>query len=62
MNWKKAFGILVWIILIVLGIDLALGWINLASTLANVGGLFLLFIIVFISFKTKCFTNFKFKK
>lgn len=62
MNWKKAFGILVWIILVVLGIDLALGLINLASTLANVGGLFLLFIIVFISFKTKCFTNFKFKK
>ncbi len=62
MNWKKAFGILVWIILVVLGVDLALGWINLANTLANVGGLFLLFIIVFISFKTKCFTNFKFKK
>ena len=62
MNWKKAFRILVWIILFVLGVDLALGWINLASTLANVCGLFLLFIIVFISFKTKCFTNFKFKK
>lgn len=62
MNWKKAFRILIWIILFVLGIDLALGWINLANTLANVGGLFLLFIIVFISFKTKCFTNFKFKK
>lgn len=62
MNWKKAFRILIWIILFVLGVDLALGWINLANTLANVGGLFLLFIIVFISFKTKCFTNFKFKK
>lgn len=62
MNWKKAFGILVWIILVVLGTDTAFGWINLASTIANVGGLFLLFIIVFISFKTKCFTNFKFKK
>ena len=62
MNWKKAFGILVWIILVVLGLDLAFGWINLANTIANVGGLFLLFIIVFISFKTKCFTNFKFKK
>ena len=62
MNWKKAFGILVWIILVVLGVDLAFSWINLASTLANVGGLFLLFIIVFISSKTKCFTNFKFKK
>lgn len=62
MNWKKAFGILVWIILVVLGTDLAFSWINLACTLANVAGLFLLFIIVFISFKTKCFTNFKFKK
>lgn len=62
MNWKKAFGILVWIILVVLGIDLAFDLINLANTIANVGGLFLLFIIVFISFKTKCFTNFKFKK
>jgi hypothetical protein len=62
MNWKKAFRILVWIILVVLGVDLAFGWINLANTLANISGLFLLFIIVFISFKTKCFTNFKFKK
>lgn len=62
MNWKKAFGILVWIILVVLGLDLAFDLINLANTIANVGGLFLLFIIVFISFKTKCFTNFKFKK
>lgn len=62
MNWKKAFRILVWIILVVLGLDLAFGWINLANTIANIGGLFLLFIIVFISFKTKCFTNFKFKK
>lgn len=62
MNWKKAFEILVWFILFILGTDMALGWLNLACTLANVAGLFLLFIIVFISFKTKCFTNFKFKK
>lgn len=62
MNWKKAFGILVWIILVVLGLDLAFDLINLANTIANVGGLFLLFIIAFISSKTKCFTNFKFKK
>ena len=55
MNWKKCFYILVWIIFVILGLDLALGWLNLASTLANIGGLFLIFFIVFIS--TKFFTN-----
>lgn len=62
MNWKKTFGILVWIILVVLGLDLAFDLINLANTLANIAGTFLVLFIIFISFKTKCFTNLKFWK
>lgn len=59
MNWTNLLYILVWAILVVLGFDLALGWLNLANTLANIAGLFLIFLIVFISVKTKAFTNFK---
>ena len=62
MNWKNAFCILGWLGLIILGFDLALGWLNLANTLANIAGAFLVLIIVFISYKTKCFTNLKFWK
>ena len=62
MNWKKAFYVLVWAILTILGLDLALGWLNLANTLANIAGAFLVLIILFISYKTKCFTNLKFWK
>lgn len=59
MNWEKCFYILIWVIFVILGLDLALGWLNLANTLANIGGLFLIFFIVFIS--TKFFTK-TFKK
>lgn len=62
MNWKKAFCILVWLILTILGLDLAFGWLNLANTVANIAGAFLVLFILFISFKTKLFTNFKFIK
>ena len=62
MNWTKAFCFLAWIILFILGWDLALGWLSMASTLANIAGAFLVLFIVFISFKTKCFTKLKFWK
>ena len=59
LTWTDATYILVWLVLVILGLDLALGWLNLANTIANIGGLFLIFFITFISFKTKAFTNFK---
>lgn len=62
MSWKKAFCILAWLIITVLGLDLAFGWLNLANTIANIAGAFLVLFILFISFKTKCFTNLKFWK
>ena len=62
MNWTKAFCILVWLILFILGWDLALGWLSMANTLANIAGAFLVLFIVFISVKTQCFTNLKFWK
>lgn len=62
MNWKEAFCILAWLIIAILGLDLAFGWLNLANTIANIAGAFLVLFIIFISFKTKCFTNLKFWK
>lgn len=62
MNWKNAFLFLGWFILFILGTDLALGWLNLASTIANIAGAFLVLFIIFISFKTRCFTKLKFWK
>lgn len=62
MNWTKAFCFLAWIILFILGWDIALGWLNLANTLANIAGAFLVLFIIFISIKTKCFTKLKFWK
>ena len=64
LNWTNAVYVLVWLILVILGLDLSLGWLNLANTIANIGGLFLIFFIIFISVKTKAFTIFKnlFKK
>lgn len=62
MNWTKAFCILGWIILVILGLDLAFGWLNLANTLANIAGAFLVLFIVFISIKTKAFTKLNFWK
>jgi hypothetical protein len=62
MNWTKAFCILGWLILVILGLDLAFGWLNLANTLANIAGAFLVLFIVFISIKTKAFTKLNFWK
>ena len=62
MNWTKVFLFLGWFILFILGIDLALGWLNLANTIANIAGAFLVLFIVFISVKTRCFTKLKFWK
>lgn len=60
MNWIKAFCILVWLILFILGWDLALGWLSMASTLANIAGAFLVLFIIFIS--VKAFTKLNFWK
>ncbi len=60
MNWTKAFCVLGWFILVILGLDLAFGWLNLANTLANVAGAFLVLFIVFIS--VKAFTKLNFWK
>jgi len=62
MNWIKAFCILAWLIMAILGLDLAFGWLNLANTIANIAGAFLVLIIACISYKTRCFTNLKFWK
>jgi uncharacterized membrane protein len=62
MNWTKVFLFLGWFILFILGWDLALGWLSMASTLANIAGAFLVLFIVFISVKTRCFTKLKFWK
>ena len=62
MTWRKTFFILGWLILFILGLDLAFGWLNLANTVANIAGAFLALFIIFFFFKTKCFTNLKFWK
>jgi len=62
MNWTKVFCVLGWLILVILGLDLAFGWLNLANTLANIAGAFLVLFIVFISVKTKAFTKLNFWK
>ena len=62
MNWIKTFCILVWLIMVILGLDLAFGWLSMASTLANIAGAFLVLFIFFISVKTKAFTKLNFWK
>ena len=62
MSWNKIFCFLVWLIMFILGWDLALGWLSMANTLANIAGAFLVLFIIFISVKTKLFTNLKFWK
>lgn len=55
---KKAFVILIWAILTILGFDLAFSWINMASTIAGIAGIFLVFFIIVITIKTMFFTKF----
>lgn len=46
---KKVFFILIWAIGVIIGLDLAFSLINLACTIANIGGLFLVFAIICVS-------------
>ena len=63
MNWNNAFRILCWLVAFILSMDFAMSLINMPSTLLATTGIFLVFFIILISYKTKLFTNFKiFKK
>lgn len=59
---KKAIIISLWVICIVAVIDESLNMISKASTIENIIGLLILVLMVVISIKTKCFTDFKIKK
>ena len=52
----------VWIVLFIIGIQIALTMVSAASTVQNIIGFILLIMILVISEKTKCLTTIKLKK
>lgn len=57
-NWVK---VMIWFLAIIFFTDLAFDLIILASTIANLVGLLVIIGIVWVSVKTKCFTEINFK-
>jgi hypothetical protein len=57
-NW---FKLIIWLLAIIFLTDLAFDLIILASTIANLAGLFVIIGILWISVKTRCFTEINFK-
>lgn len=58
----KYFTVIVWFILFMVGLNLSFEMISNPSTIENVLGIFVIFAIIFISYKTKLFTNLNIKK
>lgn len=59
---NKLMKILVWVLFIITTTTWCFDLINLPSTIANCIGIVLLFVVVYISIKTKCFTIIKLTK
>lgn len=57
-NW---FKLIIWLLAIIFLTDLAFDLIILASTIANLAGLFVIIGILWVSVKTRCFTEINFK-
>lgn len=58
----KGFKILIWFITFMFLISMCLDMISKPNTIENILGLIIGYVVVFVSIKTKCFTNIKFKK
>lgn len=52
----------IWFICFVLVLDFALDMVNESSTVANVIGILIAVLAVYVSVKTECFTNINLKK
>lgn len=62
LNNKEIIKLSIWIVSFLLIFELILVMINASSTILNILGLLLMIAFITISFKTKCLTNFNFKK
>lgn len=58
----KGFKILIWFIIFMFLISMSLDMISEPNTIENIIGLIVGYITIFVSIKTRCFTNIKFKK
>ena len=58
----KYLVILIWLLFFMIGINLSLEMVSNPSLIDNLLGIFAIFAIVFITVKTKFFTNLKIKK
>lgn len=58
----KGFKILIWFITFMFLIGTSLDMISEPNTIENILGLIIGYVVVFVSIKTRCFTNIKFKK
>lgn len=58
----KGFKILIWFITFMFLINMSLDMISEPNTIENIIGLIIGYITIFVSVKTRCFINIKFKK
>lgn len=58
----KVLSVAVWIVAVVWGVSIAFHMISASNTVENIIGFFLLVIIGLVSYNTKCFLSFKFKR
>ena len=58
----KGFKILIWFITFMFLISMCLDIISEPNTIENILGLIIGYVVIFVSIKTRCFTNIKFKK
>jgi uncharacterized protein with PQ loop repeat len=62
MDNSKVMPFIIWFIVVTILSTISMDLINLPDTLCNIAGIILGLIIIYVSIKTKCFTNIKLKK
>ena len=58
----KYFKLFVWFMLTIYLITLGLDMVSVPNTIENIIGCIIVFLTVYVSIKTQCFTNIKIKK
>lgn len=62
MNTKKFVALLIWVITLFMVLNVGFEVMNMSDTFANIFGFVIIAVFVFVTYKTDCFTNIKFKK
>ena len=62
MKFSKIMALTVWLIIVCITVSVVGKLLTMSDSICNVIGILIMPVVIYISLKTNCFTNIKFKK